>query len=261
MLFFIGQVLPYIAAAVFVIGTCLRVAVWLKAPVPFPLTLFPAANTNTGRMLLIGREILFFDSLRRGDKWLWLWAWLLHISLVFIIIGHIAGIYYLTKQFTLIGFSAETSSVLSGWLGTIFGMVFLAALLVLFYRRLTIPEVKRLSDPADYFILGLLLAIVVTGMYMRLASDVDLPAVRAFMAGLFTLHPVPIPKHWVFISHFALVNILLLYFPFSKLIHMVGIIINRAMITELPPVYPPRRVNPTQGSNRSISLGEGGCRL
>jgi nitrate reductase gamma subunit len=254
MLFFIGQVLPYIAAAIFLVGTCLRVAGWLRVPVPFPLTLFPAANSNAGRMLVMGREILFFDSLRRGDKWLWLWAWLMHVSLVFVIIGHIAGIYYLTKQFTLIGFSAEASTSLSALLGTIFGAVFFIALLVLFCRRMTIPEVKRLSDPADYFDLGLLSAIVVTGMYMRLASDVDLPAVRAYIAGLFTLHPVPIPQDWRFISHFTLVNILLFYFPFSKLIHMAGIFVNQVMITQPPPVYPT-----PSGSSRSISFEKGGA--
>jgi len=256
MLFFIGQVLPFIAAAVFLVGTCLRVGGWLRVPVPFPLTLLPADSTYPDRVLAIGREILFFDSLRRGEWWLWLWALLLHISLVFIIIGHIAGIYYLTKQFTLIGFSAEASASLSAWLGTIFGMVFLVSLLALFYRRMTIPEVKRLSDPADYFDLGLLLAIVVTGMYMRLVSDVDLPAVRAYMAGLFTLHPVPIPQNWVFISHFALVNILLLYFPFSKLIHLTSAFVNQAMMTQPPPVYPT-----PPGSSRSILFSEGGRRL
>jgi nitrate reductase gamma subunit len=256
MLFFIGQFLPYIAAAVFLVGTCWRIITWLRVPVPFPLTLSPAANTNPGRMLAIGREILFFDSLRRGDRWLWLWAWLLHISLVFIIIGHIAGIYYLAKQFTLVGFSAEASASLSAWLGTIFGAVFLVSLLALFYRRMTIPEVKRLSDPADYFDLGLLLAIVVTGMYMRLVSDVNLPAVRAYMTGLFTLHPVPLPQNWLFISHFTLVNILLLYFPFSKLIHLAGIFVNQAMITQPPPVYPT-----PAGSSRSVLFSEGGRRL
>ena len=255
MLFFIGQGLPYIAAAVFLVGTCLRVAGWLRVPVPFPLTLL-ADSANPGRVLAIGREILFFDSLRRGEWWLWFWAWLLHISLVLVIIGHIAGIYYLTKQFTLIGFSAEASASLSALLGTIFGAVFFVSLLALFYRRMTIPEVKRLSDPADYFDLGLLLAIVATGMYMRLVSDVDLPAVRAYMAGLFTLHPVPLPQDWLFISHFTLVNILLIYFPFSKLIHLAGIFVNQAMITQPPLVYPT-----PAGSSRSVLSNEGGRRL
>jgi nitrate reductase gamma subunit len=255
MLFFIGQVLPYIAAAVFVIGTCWRIAAWLKAPVPFPLTLL-ADSANPGRIMAIGREILFFDSLRRGEKGLWLWSWLMHIALVMVIIGHIAGIYYLAKQFMLIGLSGEASARLSALLGTIFGAVFLVALLVLFYRRLTFPEVKRLSDPADYFDLLLLLAIVVSGMYMRLVSDADLTAVRTYMAGLFTLHPVPLPQHWVFIVHFTLVNILLLYFPFSKLVHLTGIFVNQAMMTQPHPVYPT-----PPGASRSVSFSEGGRRL
>ena len=251
MLFFIGQLLPYIAAAVFFIGIGWRVAAWLRVPVPFPLSLSHAVKTNSDRMLAIGREIFLFDSLRRGDRWLWLWAWLLHISLAFIIIGHIVGIYYLTKQFTYIGFSSEASSRLSALLGTISGVVFFTALVVLLYRRMTIPEVKRLSDPADYFIPGLLLGVVITGMYMRLASGVDLPAVRAYLAGLFTLNPIPMPKDWIFISHFTLVNILLIYFPFSKLIHMAGMFVNRLIITQPPPVYPTE-----PGFHRSVLFGK-----
>jgi nitrate reductase gamma subunit len=238
MLFFIGQLLPYIAVAVFLLGICSRIITWLKVPIPFPLSLSHDVKTDSAQMLAIGREIISFDSLRRGDKGLWLWAWLLHISLALIIVGHIAGIYYLTKQFTLIGFSPEASSRLSAVLGTIAGAVFFVALAVLFYRRITIPEVKRLSDPADYFLLCLLLGIVISGMYMRLVSGSDLPAVRAYLTGLFTLNPIPIPQDWIFISHFTLVNILLVYFPFYKLIHMVGFFVSRLIITQSPPVYP-----------------------
>jgi nitrate reductase gamma subunit len=249
VLFFIGQLLPYIAAAVFLVGICWRLITWLKVPVPFPLSLSHAVKTNSAQILAIGREIFSFDSLRRGDKGLWLWAWLLHISLFFIIIGHIAGIYYLTKQFTLIGFSSEASSRLSALLGTIFGVIFFVSLVVFFGRRLTIAEVKRLSDPADYFILFLLLGIVITGMYMRLVSGSDLPAVRAYLAGLFTLNPIPVPKDWIFISHFTLVNILLIYFPFSKLIHMVGFFVSRLLITQPPPIYPT-----PDGFHRAVSF-------
>lgn len=251
MLFFIGQILPYIATAVFLVGVSWRVVTWLRAPVPFELTV-PAVGTKQNRILTLGREILFFDSLRRGDRQLWLWAWLLHISLVFIIIGHIAGIYYLTKQFTLVGLSADASSRLSAILGTICGVVLFVALITLLYRRTAIPEVKRLSDPADYFILGLLIAIVVTGMHMRVTThEVDLPAIRGYLGGLFALRPVPIPKDWVFISHFTLVNILLIYLPFSKLIHMVGGLVNQMIITQPPPVYPT-----PPGTKRSVSFGK-----
>lgn len=240
MFFFLGEVLPYMASVVFVFALLWRVAGWLRVPVPFPLTLGPSGRRRgLGRVMAVGRETLLFDSLRRGDGRLWLWAWLLHLSLVLIIVGHIAGIYYLTRQFTLVGLSAEASSRLSALSGTILGTGFVVALIVLSYRRMAITEVRRLSCVADYFILALLLAIAVTGMYMRLGGDaVELAAVRAYAAGLLTLQPVPIPRHWIFVSHFTLVNILLLYLPFSKLIHMVGIFFGRALVTQAPPVYP-----------------------
>ena len=257
MLFFIGEALPYLASAVFVLVTLGRVAAWLRAPVPFPLTLGPSGRRRgLGRVMALGREALFFDSLRRGDGSLWFWAWLLHISLVLTIVGHAVGIYYLTRQFTLAGLSAEASTRLSALCGTICGTAFLLTLVVLFSRRIVIDEVRRLSCVPDYFILVLLLAIAVTGMYMRLGRNpVELAAVRAYAAGLLTLHPVPIPRHGAFISHFMLVNILLLYLPFSKLIHMVGIFFGRAMVTQPPPVYPT-----PAGVGRSISLTEGGWR-
>jgi len=239
-LFFVGQVLPYIAAAVFLVATLLRLAGWLRVPVPFPLTLGPSARRRgLGRIMAVGREVIFFDSLRRGDRMLWLWAWLLHISLILILVGHVAGISYLTRQFMPAGLSAEASSRLSAISGTICGTVLLAALVALFCRRMVIAEVRRLSCAADYFLLVLLVAIAVIGMYMRLGGDaVELAAVRAYAAGLLTLHPVPIPRHWAFISHFILVNILLLYLPSSKLIHMAGIFFGRALVTQPPPVYP-----------------------
>jgi nitrate reductase gamma subunit len=236
VLFFIGQILPYIAIAVFLVGVSWRLVTWLRVPVPFELTV-PAAGSKQNRTLTLIRENFFFDGLRRGEKKLWLWAWLLHISLIFIIIGHIAGIYYTAEQFTLVGLSAEASSRLSAGLGTFFGIVLFASLIALLYRRTAIPEVKRLSDPTDFFVLGLLLAIVITGMHI--------------LGGLFTLQPVPIPKDWIFVSHFTLVNILLIYFPFSKLIHMIGGLVNQMIITHPPPVHP----TPSD-FKRSVSFGK-----
>jgi nitrate reductase gamma subunit len=254
MLFFIGQVFPYIAAGVFIVGMAWRIGTWLKAPVPFQLTLFPAPSSTVGRVAAVGEELLMFTSLRRGDKGLWLWAWLMHVSLAMIIVGHIVGIYFLTHQFTMIGLSPAESSRLSALLGLIAGGVFFVSLLVLFYRRTAIPEVKRLSDPADYFDIMLLLAIVVSGMHMRVTSiEVDLPAIRTYLGALLAFRPIPIPHEWVFVSHYFLVNVLLLYFPFSNLVHLAGFIVNRAILVEAPPVYPT-----PSGVSRDLRIGKRG---
>lgn len=239
MLYFVGQVLPYIAGSIFLIGMVCRVAKWLKAPVPFQLTLFPAPKDGSARMMAIGQEMILFKSLYNNDKRLWLWAWLLHVSLALVIGGHVVGIYYLMNQFTLIGFTPSASQALSSTLGTVAGLILMISLIVLFYRRISEPEVKRLSDPADYFDLLLILAVVITGNHMRLpAVHVDLPAIKAYLGGILTFSPISIPENAIFISHFILVNLLLMYFPFSKLIHLAGFFVNRAMLTEAAPVYP-----------------------
>ena len=239
MLYFIGQVFPYIAIGVFVIGLAWRVLSWLKVPVPFQLTMFPAPDTAGGRAAAVGKQLLLFTSLYKSDRTLWFWAWIMHVSLAMVIGGHIVGIYFLTKQFTYIGMSPEASTLLSETLGTVAGIFLLLSLIVLFYRRTAIPEVKRLSDPADYFDLLLILSVVITGMHMRLpTAHVDLPAIRTYLGGLLSFQPVPIPENFMFAAHFFLVNVLLMYFPFSKLVHLVGSVVNRAMLVEAPPVYP-----------------------
>jgi nitrate reductase gamma subunit len=47
--------------------------------------------------------------------------------------------------------------------------------------------------------------------------------VKAFLLGLMTLRPVAPPQHPLFLVHFVLVSLLMIYFPFSKLLHAGGI--------------------------------------
>lgn len=239
MLYFVGQVLPYIAGAIFLIGVTYRIAGWLKVPVPFQLTVFPAPSDGAGRVAALGTELLFFKSLYKNDKNLWLSAWLLHVSLAMVIGGHIVGIYFLMNQFTLIGFTPAASQATSAFLGTVSGLVLMAALIVLLYRRFATPEVKRLSDPADFVDLLFVLTIAVTGNHMRLPGvHVDLPVIKAYLGSLLTFSPQPIPDNSIFIAHFTVVMLFLIYFPFSKMLHFAGFLVNRAMLLEAPPVYP-----------------------
>lgn len=239
MLYFVGQVLPYIAGAIFLIGVTYRVLGWLKVPVPFQLTVFPAPTSGAGRIAAVGTELFLFKSLYKNDRNLWLWAWLLHVSLAMVIGGHIVGITFLMNQFTFIGFTPAASQAMSAFLGTVSGLVLMVALIVLFYRRLADPEVKKLSDPADFIDLLFILTIVITGNHMRLpGAHVDLPAVKAYMGSLLTFSPTAIPADGVFIAHFVTVMLFLIYFPFSKMLHFAGFLVNRAMLVEAPPVYP-----------------------
>ena len=106
-------------------------------------------------------------------------------------------------------------------------------------RRVVIATVRRLSDPADYFDLALLLAITVTGLLMRgTGGEVDLLDARSYVGGLLTFHPIAMPHQPLFVVHFTLVNVLLLWLPFSKLVHVTGALVSRSLLAQSPPQYP-----------------------
>jgi len=234
-----GGIFPSIALTVFICGTVLRIAAWLRVPVPFQLTLFPEPKGIIGKTTTIAGEFLFFRALLRENRLLWLWVWLFHFSLVMILTGHVLGIVFLRHQFTLIGAAPDTSIRLSTALGGMMGAVMIISLVALLCRRLFSQEMRILSDPLAWFDLLLLLAVALSGLCMYLPRyHVELPLVRTYIESLFTFRPTPIPPFTLFKIHFLLVNFLLLYFPFSQLIHSAGFFVSRAMFVETSPIFP-----------------------
>lgn len=225
-----GWVIPYIVILLFLGGMILRISAWFKVPVPFKLTVFPCPESRGGAAWDLVKESVGFKSLWRGSKGLWFMSWIFHISLAFILIGHFFGIGFLGQQFTWLGASSEESMRLSALFGTYAGAALLLGILLLTIRRVTSSTVKIISSFADYFVLILLIGIIGSGMYMRMFHEVSYEAVHGYLIGLLTFHPVPLPSNMGFIFHFTLVQLLLLYFPYSKLMHSCGIFISRWLI-------------------------------
>jgi nitrate reductase gamma subunit len=106
-------------------------------------------------------------------------------------------------------------------------IVLLAAATYLFLRRVAIPQIRYISLPADYFPLLLILGIAISGVLMRNVWKVDLLSVKQLAMGLFTFHPtVPAGIGAIFYVHLFLVSVLLVYFPFSKLMHAGGVFLS-----------------------------------
>ena len=234
MTYFILQVMPYIAVTIFVLGMIYRIARWLKARIVHNIVLTPAPETKAGAAGKYITEIAFFKSLFKGDKSLWAGAWIMHVTLVGIIAGHIVGFAFLGEQFVYVGLSEEASKYLSELLGTAFGIIIAVALLYLLYRRIAIEEVRISSYVADYLHLLLLLGIVSAGNFMRLVPgySVDYEVARTYIVQLLTFQPITIDPQMniAFVIHVFLVQILLIVFPFSKLLHLPGIFVNRWII-------------------------------
>jgi len=205
--------LAYFAALAFVLGLLWRLVGYLRTPMPYPATVTPAPTTDGGAALRVAGDVLIFPALFKADKTLWAGAWLFHAALWVILLRHLR---YFT--YPVPGLSVLMSSV-ALWAGYIFGL----AALFLFWRRLALPRTLYLSGLPDYFALALVGLIAATGIVVKYWLHVNLVDVKAFTLGLLTLRPVAPPQHPLFLVHFLLVTLLLLYFPFSKLLHAGGI--------------------------------------
>lgn len=252
-----GIYIPYAAVAIFILGVIYRVADWARSPVPFriPTTCgqqesLPWIKQNKienpstsmqvwARMAL---EVLLFRSLFRNtkmelregpkisygsDKWLWLAGLAFHWSFLVILIRHLRFFSEGVPLVISITESLDSFLQVGVPLFYITDGILLAAVTFLFLRRVFIPQVKYISQAADYFPLFLILGIAISGVLMRYFLKVHIVGVKEMAMGLVTFSPI-IPEGIgvIFYIHLFLISVLLIYFPFSKLMHLGGVFLS-----------------------------------
>jgi nitrate reductase gamma subunit len=225
----IAWILPYFTVAIFVGGVAFKEIIWLLRPMPVKWALYPVPASRSGRITSLFLETFTLSSLRRASKGLWIGALTFHAALALIVVGHfrVFSAYpdYLMKQAGITSF--DTLSLVAG--GAAGLAIFLAAIYLL-GRRLSLPYVKEISDASDYMDIILLMGVFLSGNYMRFFSHVTLDDTRAFFMSLASFTPKPPPGDPAFILHFFLAQIFLMYLPFSKLMHFIGLVINQRIV-------------------------------
>ena len=211
-LFFIG--LAYFATFTFVAGLVWKFIGYLRTSTPLPHAVTPAPTTESGAVLRVLGDVTIFPNLFIADKWLWAGAWVFHAALVSVLFRHLR---YFTYPVPGIVLYMEPVALF-------FGSLFGAAALFLFWRRLGLPRTLYISNIPDYFALVLLGVIAGTGLLVSYWLHVNILDVKGFILGLMTFHPVEVPRHPLFLVHLFSVLILMIYFPFSKLLHAGGLI-------------------------------------
>lgn len=225
--FILGVVLPYIVVPVFLLGMVYRFRTWFKTPQPGKMTLFPPSDSTFRGVLA---EALFFPSLFRGDRVLWLFSWLFHATLALVLVGHIRVFTDLIDRVLLsAGMSPEGIDAMSHYSGGVAGIILLATGLLLLFRRLTIGRVREITSVPDFLAPLLLVAIITTGDLIRFAGHFDLNETRIWAASLLTFSPI-VPQNGMFLLHLALAQLLIVFIPFSKILHFGGIFFTQAII-------------------------------
>ena len=279
-----GVLIPYVAMVIFFLGVLSRLLKWARIPNPFVIPTTGGQQKSLDwikssgldnpftRGQAMGRlfcEVFLFRSLFRNlssrvasdrkngqqpgltfasAKWLWLFAILFHYAILVTVFRHLR---FFTNP---VPWPVKMAEALDGWLEVgipevlVSGLVLLMAVSLLLGRRLLMPKMRYISLLNDYFPLFLLVGIAGTGALMRYVVGIDISGAKQLVMGLISFKPV-IPEGIgpLFFIHLFLVCTLLVYFPFSKLMHAGGIFFSptrtmpnnsRAVYHENPWNYP-----------------------
>ncbi|MEJ2187711.1 MAG: sulfate reduction electron transfer complex DsrMKJOP subunit DsrM [Gemmatimonadota bacterium] len=251
-----GVGIPYLAISVFVIGMIARVLAWAQVPVPFripttagqqkslpwiPRNRLDNPHSTLGVVGRMALEVLFFRSLLRNTRTqmsngrlvygtsltLWGAALAMHWSMLIILVRHLRLFTQPVPAF--VTFVQNVDGFLQVGLPVFYvtTVLFLLGLAYLLYRRLANPLIRYISLASDYFPLFLLLGIGITGFWMRHLSRTDVRGIKELALGLAHFTPVvPDGISALFFAHLFLVSVLLMYFPFSKLVHAGGVFLS-----------------------------------
>ncbi len=251
-----GVVLPYVAMGVFIAGMIYRVVYWAKSPVPFHITTtcgqqkslpwikysrIENPTTPFWVFIRMSLEVLFFRSLFRNtttelrkdgprvvyasNYWLWAFSLIFHWSFLLILLRHLRLFTDPVPGFVM-GLQ-RVDGILEIGVPVLYltGLLMVAGATFLFLRRLTNPQLRYMSLASDYFPLALILAIGITGIFIRYFAKTDVMGIKELAMGIVTFRPVtPEGIDGLFYVHLFLVACLFAYFPFSKLVHGAGVL-------------------------------------
>ena len=203
----------YVATAVLVLGVARKIRSYAKTPAPLRIPTTPAPTTAAGVRWRMTREVVLFESLFKSSKWTWIFGWLFHVTLLLVTLRHLR--YFQDPVWLPV--------VLVQPFGTYAGFVMVLALAGLWARRWLVDRVRYISTPSDHLMLVLLLAIGLTGLAMRFVAHTDIVALKAFVLGLMRFNWQPLPADPLLLVHLALVALLMIIFPISKLLHAPGL--------------------------------------
>ena len=212
-------ILFYLATALLLAGLLVKVVQYARAPAPLKIPTMPAPLTRRGVGLRILREIVLFESLFKSNKWIWLFGWVFHAALLLALLRHLR--YFLNPGW---GWPVWDWVVLVQPFGMYAGFAMLGGLAALWGRRIVVQRIRYISTPSDHLMLVLLIGIAASGLGLRYVARTDIVALKQFVLGLIRFDWQPMPADPALMLHLGLVILLMIVFPFSKLLHAPGLL-------------------------------------
>lgn len=206
-------VLFYVASLLLAVGLIRKIVQYSRTPAPLKIPTTPAPTTPSGVAFRMAREVVLFESLFKSTKWTWIFGWMFHFGLLLVLVRHLRY------------FMADVPAWLAAMqpFGKYAAFMMIAGLGGLLARRFLVDRVRYISTPSDYLHLILLIGIGVSGAMMTFVAHTDIVALKMFALGLMGFAPQPVPGDPILLAHLALVALLMIIFPISKLLHAPGV--------------------------------------
>lgn len=204
--FLVGVMLPYIAVGLFVISIIIRIYKWATQKHPLKWSLYPIPEGRPAQLMFMLKEVLTFRAVFHNNKKLWFGSWLFHIGIALIILWFITFVGGLH-----LGFALRAGIVLI----TVMPLYILSV-------RLLDTRIRAISSPLEYFNLLIFIAIGGCSIALLMFGKVDPMIVQAYFRGLLSFHPVMVPESTLFMCILILSEFFLIYFPNSRMLHMVS---------------------------------------
>jgi len=110
--------------------------------------------------------------------------------------------------------------------------MFLATQIYLLYRRTSLEGKQLQSLANDYGVLIILLITSILGQGMRVFPPEAIPTETysvVFIPNLIVLHLEKVPSHHWFFWHVLFTQLLVMYLPWSKLVHAISGVVTSAL--------------------------------
>jgi nitrate reductase gamma subunit len=218
--------LVWVSFAVFLGGMAWRIWQWSRTPkTPVALGMYPKPASGGARFAKLLKDTFVFPQVREVDWKIWVFALLFHVALLGAFVGHLRLLREWTPLVELLG--QEGMDSLGAWAGSIAGTLALVGLAYYVLRRIY-GHYKDISVPEDYLLLFLLAGIIIMGDHMRFFGEIHAAEYREYFLSVLRFEPgFPAildssPTKWSLVTHVLFADLLLIYFPWSKLVHTVG---------------------------------------
>ena len=209
----IYAILFYAATAVLALGLAMKIKLYATTPTPLKIPTMPAPLTKSGAAFRVFREVAFFESLFKSNRWIWIFAVLFHAGLALALLRHVR--YFQADVWLIIELVQP--------FGIYGGMAMVAGLLGLWARRVLQERIRYITGPSDHLMLALLVLIGASGLNMKFLTRTDIIEVKAYFLGLLRFDIQNLPSDPALLVHLGAVAVLMIVFPFSKLLHVPGV--------------------------------------